>query len=131
VNRLLSLFLLCAFALPAAAGEFDPALEAKVHEIGTELRCLVCQNQTIADSNAPLARDLRGEIREMLLRGVSPKEIRGFMVERYGEFVLYRPPLNPHTWLLWFGPALFVGVGLWILSRRLRSGVSDQAEEAS
>jgi cytochrome c-type biogenesis protein CcmH len=103
-------------AAPAAA---DPALEARVMALSSELRCLVCQNQTIADSNAGLASDLREEIREMMRQGKSDRQIVAFMVDRYGDFVLYRPPLKATTALLWFGPLLLVVVGIVVLFRRL------------
>ena len=99
-------------------------MEARVLRIATELRCLVCQNQTIADSNAGLAVDLRNQVREMLRRGQSEQEIIDFMTARYGDFVLYRPPLKPSTWLLWIGPVVMVLGGLltlaWVLIRRSR-----------
>src|SRR6187551_2017125 len=95
-------------ALPEAA---DPALEARMTRITAELRCLVCQNQTIADSNAGLAVDLRRETREMLRQGKSDAEIIAYMTARYGDFVLYRPPLKATTALLWFGPAAMLALG--------------------
>ena len=108
-------------ALPEAA---DPALEARMTRITAELRCLVCQNQTIADSNAGLAVDLRRETREMLRQGKSDEEIIAYMTARYGDFVLYRPPLKSSTALLWFGPAAMLAVGatvlLLVLRRRTR-----------
>jgi len=96
-------------AQPVAA---DPALEERVTALATELRCLVCQNQTLADSNAPLAVDLRNQIRERLQQGASEGDIIGFMVERYGDFVLYRPPFKATTLLLWAGPVLLMIAGL-------------------
>ena len=110
--------LIAAEAVPAAA---DPALEARVMEIAVELRCLVCQNQTIADSHADLAVDLRGQVREMLRRGESRDQILAYMTQRYGDFVLYRPPLKESTWLLWFGPLLLVLGGVTTLVFVLRS----------
>ncbi len=102
----------------------EDALEARIVAIAAELRCLVCQNQTIADSNAELAKDLRRQIREMLVAGKTDREILDFMTQRYGDFVLYRPPLNPATALLWAGPALLAVGGaaalLWSLRRRSR-----------
>lgn len=121
----------CLLAPLACADEFDPALESRVREISTDLRCLVCQNQTIADSEAPLAVDLRREVRNMLRQGNDPAQIRQFMVERYGDFVLYQPPMKPHTWFLWFGPAIFVFGGGWILARHLRARDPATDEEAS
>jgi cytochrome c-type biogenesis protein CcmH len=88
--------------------------------IAAELRCLVCQNQTLADSNADLAVDLRNSIREQLSAGASERDVVDFMVARYGDFVLYRPPLKASTVLLWVGPFLFVALGTFILVRRLR-----------
>src|SRR5205814_6498813 len=90
-------------------------------DLAAELRCLVCQNQTLADSNAELAQDLRNTIREQLKRGASEREVLDFMVARYGDFVLYRPPLKAGTLLLWFGPFLLLGIGAFVLVRRLRS----------
>jgi cytochrome c-type biogenesis protein CcmH len=119
-------FLLVVFTLtPAAfAGEAkpaaeDPALEARVNALANELRCLVCQNQTLADSNAPLAVDLRNQIRERMQQGASEGDIIGFMVERYGDFVLYRPPFKSTTLLLWAGPMLLMIAGLGALYHRL------------
>jgi cytochrome c-type biogenesis protein CcmH len=104
----------------------DPALEAKMLRIAAELRCLVCQNQTLADSDASLAIDLREQMRVMLRSGSDEAQVRDFMTERYGDFVLYRPPVKATTFLLWFGPALllvggFIGLGL-VLRRRSRLG---------
>ena len=104
--------------LPAFAE--DPNLEKRVTGLAHELRCLVCQNQTVADSNAPLAVDLRNQIREQLASGKSESEVRDFMVARYGDFVLYRPPLKASTVLLWAGPFLFLLFGIWFLIRRIR-----------
>jgi len=117
-----------AFA-PAAAQQArpmaaDPALEVKVVRIATELRCLVCQNETIAASHADLAIDLKNQIREQLQAGRSEREILDYMVERYGDFVLYNPPVKPVTWLLWGGPfVLLVGMlaWLWVTLRRRRA----------
>jgi len=97
----------------------DPALEKRVMGLANELRCLVCQNQTLADSHAPLAVDLREQIREQLKGGASERDVIDYMVARYGDFVRYRPPFNAVTALLWTGPFLFVGVGAWFLRRRL------------
>ncbi len=104
-------------AAPAAA---DPELEARMVRITAELRCLVCQNQTIADSNAGLAIDLKNQVREMLRRGDSDQQIIAFMTERYGDFVLYRPPLKKTTAILWFSPAILLVGGLLILFLVLR-----------
>lgn len=104
-------------AVPAAA---DPVLEKRVMTLAEELRCLVCQNQTLAESNAPLAEDLRNQVREKMRQGRSDKEVVDFLVERYGDFVLYRPPLKATTILLWFGPPLLLAVGFAVLLRRVR-----------
>ncbi len=107
---------------PSAA--LNPALEARMLAISSELRCLVCQNQTIADSNAELANDLRRQIREMLTKGMGEREIIDYMTARYGDFVLYRPPFKSTTALLWIGPAvlmvLAVGLLVTLLRRRQR-----------
>ena len=94
----------------------DPALEARMLAITGELRCLVCQNQTIADSHADLAVDLRQEVREMLKRGQTPEQIRRYMTDRYGDFILYRPPLKASTAVLWLGPALLLAIALIALA---------------
>ena len=113
----------CAFyvgAREAAPLAEDPALEARVQRIATELRCLVCQNETLADSQADLAADLRKQIREKLKQGMSDEQIRTFMVERYGDFVLYRPPVKSTTIFLWAGPFLLLVVGAIALARYLK-----------
>jgi len=89
----------------------NPQAEARLKALAVELRCLVCQNQTLADSNAPLAEDLRREVREMIAKNMSDQEIIDFLVERYGDFVLYRPPLRVTTTLLWIGPFLLLAIG--------------------
>jgi cytochrome c-type biogenesis protein CcmH len=106
------------FGMSAAAE--DPALDKRVTGLANELRCLVCQNQTLADSNAPLAVDLRREIRSQLAAGASEQDVIDFMVARYGDFVLYRPPFKASTVLLWAGPFLFLIAGIWLLLRRVR-----------
>ena len=90
----------------------DPELEKRVMALSEDLRCLVCQNETIAASHAPLAVDLRGQIREQMRAGKSDQEILAFMTERYGDFVLFRPPVKATTYLLWFGPFALLGAGL-------------------
>lgn len=102
-------------------GLADPALNARYQALIREVRCLVCQNQTIADSNADLASDLRREIREMLESGATDNEISDFLVARYGDFVLYRPPVQPNTWVLWGGPAAMVVIGLVVFARVMRT----------
>ncbi len=115
-----SLLLLCAITPFAVAKEAqptgdDPAVEQRLANLSKELRCLVCQNETLADSRADLAEDLRREIREQIKAGRSDKEIIDFLTARYGQFVLYRPRVTPTTYLLWFGPFVLLLGGLWLL----------------
>jgi cytochrome c-type biogenesis protein CcmH len=98
----------------------NPQVEARLKTLAVELRCLVCQNQTLADSNAPLAEDLRREVREMITKGMSDREIIDFLVQRYGDFVLYRPPWKATTTLLWLGPFLLLIAGATALVVALR-----------
>ncbi|TMH72048.1 MAG: cytochrome c-type biogenesis protein CcmH [Betaproteobacteria bacterium] len=102
----------------------DPVIEQRMMALAEELRCLVCQNQTLADSHADLAVDLRQEIRELMQKGQSDEQVKRYLVARYGDFVLYRPPLKSSTWLLWFGPAVLLVGGLatlyLVLLRRRR-----------
>jgi len=100
----------------------NPVAEARLKALAVELRCLVCQNQTLADSNAPLAEDLRREVREMIAKDMSDKDIIEFLVTRYGDFILYRPPLKATTTLLWVGPfvLLIAGVAALVLALRRR-----------
>ncbi|HEX3249028.1 MAG TPA: cytochrome c-type biogenesis protein [Pyrinomonadaceae bacterium] len=117
---LVSLLLLCAitpfaFAKEAKPTGDDPAVEQRLTKLSQELRCLVCQNETLADSRADLAEDLRREIREQIKAGKSDKEIIDFLTARYGQFVLYRPRVTPMTYLLWFGPFVLLLGGLWLL----------------
>ncbi|HEY6216397.1 MAG TPA: cytochrome c-type biogenesis protein [Pyrinomonadaceae bacterium] len=114
----LSFLLLCAITSVAKEAQptgDDPAVEARLTKLGQELRCLVCQNETLADSRADLAEDLRREIREQIKAGKSDKEIIEFLTARYGQFILYRPRVTPTTYLLWFGPFVLLLGGLWIL----------------
>lgn len=132
--RLLALVLLAMTAAWVSAKEAtstapDPALEQRVMALSNELRCLVCQNQTIADSSAPLAEDLRNQVREKMRNGSSDPEIIDFMVARYGDFVLYRPPFKATTFLLWFGPLLLLAAGSIVLLRRLLRRRSSQDVE--
>ena len=130
LNRLLlALMFACCISLQAKEAPnlaADPALEARVMLIAEELRCLVCQNETIAASHADLAVDLRKQIALKLTQGQSQQQILDFMVERYGDFVLYRPRLKPVTVVLWAGPFVLLGVGLTVMAlnirRRRRSG---------
>ena len=116
---LLALLTALALANEAKPVAANPALEKRVMAIAEELRCLVCQNETIAASTAPLAVDLKKQVREMLEQGLSDKDILGYMVQRYGDFVLYRPPVKVTTWLLWFGPFVLLIGGLVILGLKL------------
>jgi cytochrome c-type biogenesis protein CcmH len=111
----------CALATKMDAPAADAALEARLKKLETELRCLVCQNQTLADSNASLAEDLRLEVRELARAGKSDDEIRAYLVARYGDFVLYDPPLKATTSLLWLGPFVLLGGGAvlwWVILRQ-------------
>lgn len=125
--------LLCALLLALAGGAFaqkkvdatplqfrDAAEATRFHDLVAELRCVMCQNQSLADSNAQIAVDLRREVLDLMREGRSDQQIRDFLVARYGEFVLYRPRVSPTTWLLWFGPLLFVLVGGVVIRRLLR-----------
>lgn len=129
-----ALFFVSTAAFGSAANEAamaaDPVAEKRLQALSEELRCLVCQNQTIADSNAELAQDLRREVRTLIKDGKSDKEIVDFMVTRYGDFVLYRPPVKGITLLLWGGPLALLLIGLFVLQRYLRQRASRIAEEA-
>lgn len=114
----------------------DSAIEARLKSLSQELRCLVCQNQTLADSSAPLAEDLRNEIRQLIAKGMTDQEVTAYLVARYGNFVRYRPPLETSTLLLWGGPTLLLVAGfgvLWVTLRRrnqLLHGEVGEGEEA-
>lgn len=114
-----------ALAIDDGRGFDDPVQQARYEQLIRDLRCLVCQNQSIADSNATLASDLRREVRDLMESGQSDQQIRAFMTERYGDFVLYRPPVTPRTWLLWAAPALLViagiAVAVAVVRRRTRA----------
>ncbi len=131
--------LAAALALAAGAALAQPAtdqaFEARLKRLEADLRCLVCQNQTLADSNAPLAEDLRREVRALAVSGKSDAEIREFLVARYGDFVLYKPPVRESTWLLWFGPFLLLGGGVaaWLAivrRRRRQEAAGDEGAPA-
>ena len=117
---LLSCFALSIVAKEARPSAADPVLEERVMKLSKELRCLVCQNETLADSRADLAEDLRGQIREQMKAGKSDKEIVAYLTERYGKFILYNPPIDPTTYLLWFGPFVLLLGGLLLLFRYLK-----------
>ncbi len=132
MKRLLAGLLVLTLAFAAHARvevhNFDsPEQEARYNKLIAELRCLVCQNQNLADSNAELAVDLRRKTYEMVKQDHSEKEIADFMVDRYGEFVLYRPPLNRNTLLLWAGPFLILLIGLVLLIRTIQKRRAQQA----
>ena len=129
--------LAAALALAAGAALAQPAtdqaFEARLKRLEADLRCLVCQNQTLADSNAPLAEDLRREVRALAVSGKSDAEIREFLVARYGDFVLYKPPVRESTWLLWFGPFLLLGGGVaaWLAIVRRRRRQAPAGDEGA
>lgn len=122
----LLIFLFSLWGVPSAAD--DAGLEQRVQRLAEELRCLVCQNQSLADSHADLAIDLKNQVREKLRQGASDKEVISFMTERYGDFVLYRPPVKGTTLLLWFGPGVLLAGGLLALYLRLRRRAAVAAE---
>lgn len=114
-----------------AAPSTDAQLDERVNRLAGELRCLVCQNQTIAESSVPLARQLKAEVRAQLAGGASEQQVRDFMARRYGDFILYRPPVTQLTWLLWGGPLLLLLLGGLLLSQqraRARTDTKDDAE---
>ena len=120
-----------AFAAPIETFKFDsPDNEKIFHKLSEELRCLVCQNQNIAESNAELAKDLRLQIYTMLQKGQTEDEIVEFMVQRYGDYVLYRPPFKPMTWLLWLGPLMIFVLGVFFAFRFMKSQSSVSQPES-
>lgn len=120
-----------ALAIDTGRAFEDPEQQARYELLIKDLRCLVCQNQSIADSNATLASDLRREVREMMIAGQSDQQIRDFMTARYGDFVLYRPPVSPRTWLLWSAPVLLLlaglGIAAMVVMRRTRAASANPA----
>lgn len=142
IPRLLLALSLIAFALPVAAQDrlppspyayqqlADPAQEEKARELMETLRCLVCQGQSIADSDAPLAGDMRHEVRTKIAAGEDPEAIRAWLVARYGNWVSYDPPFDTETALLWLGPLLFLLIGGWIAFGRFRRSDSDAEDDA-
>ena len=130
MKKIAALLLLLFAAFAFAQQPVDPVLRDRLKKLEEELRCLVCQNQTLADSNAPLAEDLRREVRELAAQGKNDTEIKDFLVQRYGDFVLYKPPVKETTWLLWFGPFVLLGGGFltWVLVLRRRGRKGDDDE---
>lgn len=133
LRLLFTALILAAAAAPVTAAdvplEFDnPALQQRYDKLLHQLRCLVCQNETLAVSQADLAQDLRGEIYHMMANGRTNQEITDYLVARYGDFVLYNPPLQRSTWLLWFGPFLLLIVALYIMIRFIRSRRTAESE---
>lgn len=127
MKRALLLLLICLIASATVAQvrrpeavKDDPAIEQRLQKLSQELRCLVCQNETLADSRADLAEDLRDEIREQMKAGKSDKEIIAFLTDRYGQFILYKPQVTPTTYLLWFGPFVLLLAGLAVLFYYIR-----------
>lgn len=120
LSLLLVILIPCTQAGEGIPTSDDPVLEKKVMALSENLRCLVCQNQTIADSNAELAVDLRNQVREKLKAGQSEEDILKYMVARYGDFVLFKPQMKSSTWLLWFGPLIMLIGGAWVLIISLR-----------
>jgi cytochrome c-type biogenesis protein CcmH len=131
------LLLPCAFSAGQEPFEAlaDPEQQARYMALIQEVRCLTCLNRSIAESDTPLAHDLRREIRELIESGASDTEVTSFLTERYGDFVLYRPPLRPRTYLLWAAPILFLGIGAIVfavvLRKRLQQPIEDDDDDAS
>ena len=120
------LFFIALLLAGTVLGQEKPDLDRRVADLANELRCLVCQNQTLADSNAPLAVDLRNHIREQLAAGKSERDVIDFMVARYGDFVLYRPPFKATTAALWLGPFVLLALGAWLFLRIVRRRPEEQ-----
>ena len=133
MRKLLFTLLLAASAASAQVNEAplvanNPELEKRVMALSEELRCLVCQNQTLADSHAELAMDLKQQVREKLASGMTNQQVVDYMVERYGDFVMYRPPVKGTTFLLWFGPFVLLVGGILVLVRKLSRRQVSQAD---
>jgi cytochrome c-type biogenesis protein CcmH len=120
-----------AFAIDSEQAFDDPVLQKRYENINRELRCLVCQNQTIADSNAGLASDLRREVRDLIAAGKTDDEIRDFMIERYGDFVLYRPRMSTQNFVLWAAPVLLLLVGVFAAVRVIRRRAAEADTETA
>ena len=126
------LWMQLALAIDTAPAFDDPAQQARYYRVIRELRCLQCRSETIADSNAPLAADLRRQVREMMAAGKSDQEIFQHMVDRYGDYVLYKPPVTPRTWLLWGAPILFLvgggAIAAFVIARKSQLPDTDPAD---
>jgi len=140
-NLLIWLFLLCLVPMLSLAGPRsepkppivfeDAQVEEDYLELAEELRCLVCQNQNLIDSNADLADDLRREVAKMLKQGKNKEQVTEFMVDRYGDFVLYNPPMKPSTWLLWGGPFVLMFWGVFVMLRKINAAKSVKDDDSS
>ena len=113
---------------PAPLQFRDHAEEVRFHALVGELRCVMCQNQSLADSNAQIAHDLRREVLQLMRQGMSDAQVKQFLVARYGEFVLYQPRVEAKTWLLWFGPALLLLVGGFVVARVVRAHAASRGD---
>ena len=141
MKRIASVLILCLIPVLALAGPRnepkppivfeDPQIESDYLELAEELRCLVCQNQNLIDSNAELADDLRREVAKMLKEGKNKTQVTDFMVERYGDFVLYNPPVKPSTWLLWGGPFVLMFWGIFALLRKVSADKNTKSSDSA
>ncbi len=132
MNKLICIFLILVSSLGFAASDtFENSNEDRLKNLSRELRCLVCQNQTLSESNAPLAEDLRREIRSLIAKGMSDEDIKTYLVDRYGDFVLYSPPFEPKTLVLWLAPTILLILGLFMLlvTIRKRNLIIDKSTE--
>src|SRR5690606_40724243 len=124
-------FAAAGFAIEGELGFDDPVLNERYRTLIREVRCPKCLNTSISDSNAPIAEDLRREVHQKMAEGASDREILDFLVSRYGEFVVYRPPLQPTTWALWGGPLVLLGIGGFVFARILKNRSKQPLNEAS
>lgn len=118
-QRITAALVLASSLAFTASAMAEPSLDEREAALASQLRCVVCQNQTVAESRAPIAQDMRQQIREQLAKGSSDKEVVAFFEQRYGAFVRYNPPWKPSTWLLWLSPFLIALGGLWVLRKNL------------
>lgn len=128
-----ALFASSAFANEAAPNADDPMIEQRMNKLAEDLRCLVCQNESLAGSHAELAEDLRKEIRAQMKAGKNDAEVIAYLTDRYGDFVLYRPPFKPVTYILWLGPVIFLGIGgaIWFVTLKRRRKLQSQPQPDS